>query len=503
MGALADKYRAKPSLAAKYRVTPADTTDPLPAPEENALDALKPERPLGATMQGIVQGGTLRFGDEIMGAIDTREEMAKRMRQAVGTEAPDVTEATPAVNPNTPEIRKSWGPSQPAGTKPEIPEDTTPTPKPGLADTYRSLRDRYRDDNKTAQKAHPALHAVGEVAGGTGIPIPGAGLMKGAPLVAKMGLGAAQAGGLGAAYSLGGSEKEDFGEMRDDAIKDAALTAPAGVAGAVVGHVGGKLAERFGGAAQKASSRADDLVERDAMKLYKRATGSLGGEVTAGRNADEVMAEIIASPAATAEQKAAAQSLVNDPARLKMVQRVYDNAIRGFPARMDSMVKAEQGVQEAAAKNTPEALAAAREELLANPIRKRVLPSLVDRAKRHIIPAVGTGLGLTAAHLTGIDPVYGLAAGHLFGKTSKQLLSHPSVQKLIFGALESSTSGLSRAIAKTGMTIAAEASTEEKLRVLEEAATKSAEVAQAIKEAAGGDEPKQSKPKSLADRFGG
>lgn len=503
MGALADKYRAKPSLAAKYRVAPESEAQ---APVEE-LSPLAPSEPVGAAMRGIHQGGTLGFGDEMLGAFDTQQELSKRARQGIGLEAPDPSEAIPEINPNGPEIRKSWGPPQPAGKAAVIPGDDSPAPRPGLAEVYRKARDGYRADNKASQSARPLTYGAAELAGGFAVPMPGAGLMKGAPLVAKMGLGAAQAGAMGVAYGAGNSEadltKGDTEGFKGDALERGAISAPFGAAGAAAGHGLEKLAGRFAGKASAADAKAQDIVETEAMKLFKKATGSLGGEVSAGRNADEVMAEIIASASSTPAQKRAAQSLINDPARLRMVQRVYDNAIQGFPWRMGSMMAAEKGVQDAASKNTPQALAAAKDALLADPIRKRVLPSLGGRLKRHLVPAAGTALGLGAASLAGIDPVYGLAAGQLLGQTSKQLLSHPAVQKALFSGLASSAAGASRFSEKLPGLMAAEGSLDDQIEAVANLMDSDPEAAAEVRAiAAEALKPNQSKAKSVAERFG-
>lgn len=468
-----DAYRAATKASAQplskvkdiRPTTPPDGSEP--APEKDAMD---PSTQLGAATRGAIQGGTFRFGDEIGAGAMMVPEAVGRLSEKVGLiDRPK------------------------ASVEGHLDEDTAQAAQDkargGLGDVYRKLRDSLRTDNKTAESAHPTTYGLSEAGAGMAMPVPGSGLMKGAPLVAKMGLGLAQGAGMGAVLGAGGSEADTLDGIKDDAITGAAFTAPLGVAGGVVAQAGDGLAARFGGKVAAASSKADSIVEKEGLKVYRKAIGGLGGEVSAGRNADQVMAEIINSPLSSAGQKEAAQSLVDDPARLAMLKRVYDNAIQGFPGRMGSMMNAEKGVQEAAARNTPEALSAAREELLADPISKRVIPSLVGRAKRHIIPAIGTAvggsLGVAAAHLVGVEPGYGLAAGlgagKLLGHTSKELLSHPGVQQAVFGALESTSSGLSRLLAKSGVTISAQSSPEEKLGIIEKAASASSAVAQAIR----------------------
>ncbi len=85
---------------------------------------------------------------------------------------------------------------------------------------------------------------------------------------------------------------------------------------------------------------------------------------------------------------------------------------------------------------------------------------MVNRAKRHIVPAIGAGIGGAVAHTLGMEPYLGSAAGMLAGHTSKQLLSHPAVQKAGYAALGGLSEGAGELISKTapatGLTMRAE-----------------------------------------------
>lgn len=463
--------RAKPVESGwKARATRVDTTDPLPAPEDDALDALKPDRPLGATMQGVVQGGTLRFGDEIMGAVDTQQELAKRVRQSVGLEDPDPSEAQPEVNPNGPEIRKSWGPAQPAGTAPKIPEDTSPMSKPGLADTYRAMRDGYRADNKTAQKAHPVLHGAGELVTGAALPIPGSGLMKGAPLVAKMGLGGAQAAGLGAAYSLGGSEKEDFGEMRDDALKDAAVAAPFGAGGAALGHGLGKLGERFGGKAKAAetSLRADKTAE-----MLKSATGTHGHDVQDANRTLFNLKEALANPNTSAATKQKIQAFLASPDGAALSEQVALSSLELAPSKMGDIARSKQAIADAPAMATK----FVDDYLKPNTLKADVLPRAAHYAKPTIAAAIGGVAGGPAGAAAGgmlgaASGAPGRAIANLTQKTPRFTIQ---LNQLLERAANASEAELQRLAIQAGVEV-------DELKAML---------------------PNQSKPKTLADRFGG
>ena len=271
--------------------------------------------------------------------------------------------------------------------------------------------------------------------------------VKAATTVGKVAL----AGGRVAQSSTLGGLNEYFrggsrGDVTDSALKSGGIQAGL----EALSPIAGKAASYFGGKAQAMDAKAADMVSKDAMALYKKATGGLGGEVAAGRNAHQVMQEIISSPSSTSQQKAAAQSLVDDPEMMKMLHRVYDNAIQAMPQRMGNIQNAEKGVQDAAAKNTPEALAAAKDDLMSDPISKRVIPSVLNRVKRHVVPAIGAAAGVGLSHALGVDPYYGIAAGGLLGHTSKQLLSHPSVAAPLLSGAESLASGAASAATAPG-----------------------------------------------------
>lgn len=312
-------------------------------------------------------------------------------------------------------------------------------------ETFSGNYDKALPDYKKQYRKAVAENPLDNLGGAVLQPNPVGKTAAGAGIIQKVGMAGArvaQSAGLGGLSAYLGGE-QDPGNA---AIKTGGIQAGSEAVSPVLGKVAGAIAQK----AQAADSRAGEMVAKDAMALYNKATGSLGGEVAAGRNAEQVMNEILSNPNATATQKQAAQSLIDDPGMMKMLHRVYDNAIQALPGRLGKIQNAEQGVQEAAAKNTPEALAAAKAEMMADPIGKRVVPSILNRAKRHVLPAVGGALGVGAAHVLGVDPLYGYAAGGLLGHTSKQLLSHPSVAAPLLSGAESVVGGMSKAAQASG-----------------------------------------------------
>lgn len=419
-----------------------------PKLETDGEEAQPEPTPLQSAASGVVQGGTLGFADEIGGLLDTIPEATHRAAQAIG------------LSDKAPEPIEGHFDQESADAAADKQRGT-------LAGYYRQMRDRYRSDDKTAEKANPKSFDAGEFAGTLAVPIPKVvGSARAVGLGAKVLRGAKVAGTLGAAIGAGKSEANDVGGVLEDAVVNGAESAPFGGFGGALEAGAGKLAAKFNGKAASAVQNAQNRVEAEALKAYRSATGKLGGEVSAGRNADEVLNEVLASADSTPAQKADAQSLLNDPERLKMVQRVYKNTINAFPQRMGQIIGAEQGMQEAAAKNTPAALDAAREELLADPVKNVVLPSSVRRIKQHVIPglaiSVMSGLGGLAGHAIGGEGGaaaglgVGAGLGRMVGVSTREMLKHPGVQLGIAKTGRSAASAVERAIEKAGPVISAD-----------------------------------------------
>lgn len=98
--------------------------------------------------------------------------------------------------------------------------------------TYAQARDESRAANQAAKDANPWTYGAGELGGGIATSfVPGLGVAKGASLGAQ----ALKAGAIGAVSGLGASEKEDLGGQLQDAATSGALSAAtAGIIGKVV-----------------------------------------------------------------------------------------------------------------------------------------------------------------------------------------------------------------------------------------------------------------------------
>lgn len=147
-----------------------------------------------AAMRGLVQGGTLGFGDEIAGAISSA----------------------------LPKSAARWMNTPLGGDSANAPTD------------YGAARDMYRSLNRQDREASPKSYLAGEVVGGTAVPIPGGGA-KAATALGRAAKAARTGALLSGAYGAGQSE----GATAADVVKDS-LTAALGGAG--LGAVGSGLA---------------------------------------------------------------------------------------------------------------------------------------------------------------------------------------------------------------------------------------------------------------------
>lgn len=222
---------ARPSLKAlvdsgEAQVAPAAET-PKPAPAwQGALGKL------ASTLGGAVEGESLGFAGEIVGA---NTALGDTVRGLVANPA-DV------LNPGAVFRRALAG--------------------------YRKGRDSLQGALHVAHDANPKLNLTGEVAGGLLVPVPGGGVAKSGLKLGARALQAAKEGMLlGAASALGKSEA-DLTTGAPEAFADAALSEAlgagfGGVAGAGGTVVGEKLLRPL---ATRAAKGLSDFAERRAVK---------------------------------------------------------------------------------------------------------------------------------------------------------------------------------------------------------------------------------------------
>lgn len=228
-----------------------------------------PEEPsaLEALARGGVQGATLGFGDEIMGAI---------------------------------------GGSYDAYTSDKK-----------FADAYKERRDETRRNNEAAKKAHGNLYTGGEVGGGLAtFLIPGAAGLKGAAL-------------LGAASGLGNSESDTVTGDLGNAALGGALGL--GTAGALkgAGKLGGLVGNKLSNAAEAAGSKA--LTAGDAVLAAQQGGESKLAQVVRAIAASKLaapVAEVVGDGSAASMLKAKALPMAKNYA-LKAGPELIGSALGG------------------------------------------------------------------------------------------------------------------------------------------------------------------------------
>ncbi len=405
-------------------------------PEADSLDILKPEASVGATGRGIIQGASLGFGDEAMGAADTVTEAGKRARQGLGLEAPDVGDADPSSNPNSAPMKKSWGASPPQTIKPIVPE--LPPIEPSLADVYRKARDSYRADNQKSADAHSRLYGAGKFAGGLAVPIPGG---AGVGLAGKVAVGAAKGLGYGAASGVGESNAEDIGGMAKDAAKSGALGAAGGAAGGALAAGASRLASRFGAgaAAARTAAAADDLE-----KAIATAKGELGHSVQDSNRALLNLKEALKDPNVDDIIKRDIEAFLGSAKGRELVNQVAQNTLDAAPEKLGNMA-----AKQAAYRNAPMEAAA---KSAADDAKSTLQSDVVPRAWHYLRPALAAGVGGFVGGPLGAAAggVLGAAAGKP-GRAIANLMKSPRFQSHSMDALESLFEGTAPMATKTGI----------------------------------------------------
>lgn len=223
----------------------------LASPRERELSddeaismGLEPPRPGPSKAQsfgrGVVQGGTLGFGDEIAGSI-------QGALQEIGNAVPQGA------------LRRLGIENYEGGR--DNPDDV-----------YRDARDHAQSLDEAAKAANPKTYLAGEVGGGLVLPVPAAAPLTAGkiPLKVLMAHLAKQGAVTGAAYGLGSSKADlTTGDPREYARAglDTAIGGTAGVVGgaavAPVAHLAGRGLSAVAG---RVGSGLDDFSARRALK---------------------------------------------------------------------------------------------------------------------------------------------------------------------------------------------------------------------------------------------
>ncbi len=397
----------------------ATEAHPLPAPPSPA-----PGGGLNgptAALRGISKGGTFGFVEKAGAKLASLPGVGRYL--------------------NTP--LEEWFKDSPQ-VAPEMTED----------EALKDIRGIYKE----TAKQRPLEFYGGEAAGA--LMTPGPGKAKGATALARGAKTLLGGGAMAGLYGLGSSEadlsKGEFGQ----AGKDVGVSALLGGAASMVPWLGTELGGKIVSAAEKGSATArrliQEAVKRAQMKELASAAGAKGGASSAGRNNLDVLREIVSRAGELPEELVAkAKAALTSPEAGELERGVYSNAIEGFGSKMGAIKSAQSAIEEALAKGTPEALAAAEEAAMANPLTAKVWPrirkQIIDRG---VIPAVGATVGSMfggdsttgKAIGAGTGAVGGLVAGALMGgKAStafEKMLADPAVKAMLMKWL----SGLGKTI---------------------------------------------------------
>lgn len=420
-------WRSVAGVAPKQK----ELIDPLDgevAAEPHSLDALKPDTTAGAVLRGATQGVTLGFGDEGMAVADTIAENVKRQGQNIGILKKDAVDADPAVNPNSPAITKSFGPTQKAGNKPIAPETTEERAKPSLVDVYRNARDSYRADNKKAEEASPVAYGLSEFGGNMAVPIPG-GAVKGLvpKILANTAKGAAFAGVTAAGNSEADLSKGEGGRFVDDVSHGAKWGGAAGGVSGVLEYGGGKLGERFAKNAKDVDTqlRADKISEN-----LKSAVGSHGHDIQDTNRNLENLRTALADPASSPQLKADIKEFMGTQGYKDLVEQAGRNSLDASPLKFARNAASKQAIRDAPAMANKEI----DEYLAQSTLKEDVLPRVMHYAK----PAVAAILGGMAAGPVGAGggAVIAAAAGKP-GRAVSNLIKNKRFQIGAWNAFES------------------------------------------------------------------
>lgn len=302
---------------------------------------------------------------------------------------------------------------------------------------YTKRRDEARARLRAAEEAHPDAAFGGQVAGIVGSAlIPGGGAKS---LIGAVGEGAL----MGAAQGLGSSEADltrgDVGGAAVDTGLGALVGGAAGAVGHGAGKVLGQVAERAQRGVRLAEADAAQDANAAAQKGLRVARASLGGEAAAGLNAVDKAEQIVANASGhyTPAQVAEAGAWLKTPEVAALRQRAAGNVLEAGQNRLPGSLQTAENVFQQAQQNvTPQAVQAAAEASLQNPIRKQFTPRLATLGHR-LLPAALAGIGGVvggpegAAAGAAVGGVVALTQGRP-GIILRNLVRSPATRKMLW-----------------------------------------------------------------------
>lgn len=336
---------------------------------------------------GAVQGGTLGFGDEMAGGYAAAQKQIERMPELLGV--PDAELYASAMAP----------------------------PDEAMAE-----RDKVRESNEAAKRAHGGLYLAGELAGGV-VPTAMATMATGgAALPTAIGQGALQGAGYSTADTAGGL------------ARDSAIGGAVGAAGHAVGETLGGTFRRLADLAKSKSAAAAGRAATQAGEESRAAVGSLVGKYGGLRQTEN---NAILSSLAAEEKGQLEPALVQRLAQLKASGRVKEainesvaNNLDFLETRIPEVAAAKKAMQDAQAA-LPQTIADRTAELSKPQFGK----DLASLAKSY-----GEPLAAAALAPAGLKPAAALLFGRTrAGKAVASRVNRPGNQKALWDAVQNAS----------------------------------------------------------------
>lgn len=374
--------------------------DETPAPRSRLSSALDKAKAFG---RGVRQGGTLGFGDEWGGAVQSNAASLTKALGRLGlNRVGDIL-----------------------GLETRYPDEVDP------AEAYRQGRDAERADDAGAMGAAPGWYLGGEMVGGLAAPVPGGAAVQGASKLTRLARAANQGVKMGAAYGAGKSESDSAAGLAGDTVMGAAL----GGAGGTLAHGAGGLLGALGKYAGRRVAKVESDVAEAAAKEAAEATAS--AKSAAGTSAQDAYKQL-----EHLRELKRVRELAPDEARAfhELEQELGQKAQEKLlPAAARKAAKAEEYVT-AKATETDRAAALGREKLSGAELKRQVKA----RAKRYGLPALG---GAIVGGITDDDSAMGVLTGAGVGglagaglrpmmRSLVNLKNQPVVQRALWKTLE-------------------------------------------------------------------
>lgn len=296
----------------------------------------------------------------------------------------------------------------------------------------------YQREYHSASQEHPAVEAAGALAA----PMPGVGKLR-----ALKGLGGFAArelanGVIGAGAGLATGDTDVSPGNR------ALLGAGAGVLGGAAAEGLGALAGKAAEGVRSAVADQAQLVNKGAQKTMRSARSAVGGETAAVLKNFDTMQSIAenASGIHPSEVVAAARAKLSDPKYQDVVRSAAKSAVDlGSDKLSGSLQTARNVLDSATAATAPDAIDAATDAALKNPVRTQVLPRLAKYASRVIPVMVGAHMGGMPGAAAG--GVLAAAMGHP-GTALANMAKSPAVRAGAYGLVQKAAAPLGTALEK-------------------------------------------------------